>query len=98
MRDTMPVRFWIPTLEVIEEECEIENIIFSGDLNEERNNRFEKEEDERNTEEDNNDTRVKTNQPTDRTKMDENKGDENNLGEGSHTTDSNYLITLFNWK
>ena len=78
MRDTMPVRFWIPTLEVIEEECEIENIILSGDLNEERNNRFEKEVDERNTEEDNNGTRVKTNQPTDRTKR-----DENNLGRNS---------------
>ena len=80
----MPVRFWIPMLEVIEEECEIENIIFSeGD-------RFKNKRDESKTEEDNNDKRVEANGEdmlSDRIKMDENKRDDNNpVGNSANAT------------
>ena len=67
----MSARFWTPRLEVIEEECEIENIIFSeGALNEKGNSRFENERD---------DKRVKT-KGEDRIKLDGKKRDENTLG------------------
>ena len=87
----MPVRFWIPMLEVIEEECEIENIIFSeGGLNETGNERFENERDESNTEKDNNNKRVEANGEdmfSDRIKMDENKRDDNNpVGNSANAT------------
>ena len=66
----MSARFWTPRLEVIEEECEIENIIFSeGALNEKGNSRFENERD---------DKRDKT--KGDRTKLGGKKRDKNTLG------------------